>query len=288
MNTNTRVRSGFTLIELLVVIAIIAILAAILFPVFAQARSKARQTSSASNMKQIMLGVLQYAQDYDGSIPDQGISVQNPGGVWVSWMEMVHPYVKSTQIFIDPSMSTEPGTYTASATFSNAANYQVVSHYFWDFLNPYLYYTTPSSPTGGSFRGAPLPCTQRGPDVFGQRCVSHAAATGSGVKLTPTLDDVELPAQATFLTPGYMIASKTVRPQAPAFGAIGALGKTSVKFGSSATNQNDVNIYPYNKGMNFAYCDGHVKWVAANDMVTNHSARTEDGYPSSVHQRIGK
>jgi prepilin-type N-terminal cleavage/methylation domain-containing protein len=56
---------GFTLIELLVVIAIIAILAAILFPVFAQAREKARQASCASNHKQIILGWLQYAQDYD-------------------------------------------------------------------------------------------------------------------------------------------------------------------------------------------------------------------------------
>jgi len=60
---------GFTLIELLVVIAIIAILAAILFPVFAQAREKARQTQCVNNMKQIALGVLQYVQDYDERFP---------------------------------------------------------------------------------------------------------------------------------------------------------------------------------------------------------------------------
>ena len=64
-----RSRAGFTLIELLVVIAIIAILAAILFPVFAQARDKARQSSCLSNEKQMALGILAYTQDYDEIFP---------------------------------------------------------------------------------------------------------------------------------------------------------------------------------------------------------------------------
>jgi len=77
-------RKGFTLIELLVVIAIIAILAAILFPVFARAREKARQTSCLSNMKQIGLAFMMYTQDYDETLPGISFSATgaNPGAVW--------------------------------------------------------------------------------------------------------------------------------------------------------------------------------------------------------------
>ena len=91
-------RRGFTRIELLVVIAIIAILAAILFPVFARAREKARQTSCLSNVKQLMLAVQQYAQDYDERMPRHG---NNP-----DWTEQIYPYVKNVQVFNCPSSST--------------------------------------------------------------------------------------------------------------------------------------------------------------------------------------
>ena len=94
------VRKGFTLIELLVVIAIIAILAAILFPVFAKVREKARQTTCASNEKQLSLAVLQYVQDYDEKFPacfDQG---RTPN---INWGQEVYPYVKSLGAFACPS-----------------------------------------------------------------------------------------------------------------------------------------------------------------------------------------
>src|SRR5450432_4659449 len=84
-------RRGFTLIELLVVIAIIAILAAILFPVFAQAREKARQASCTSNMKQIGLAILMYAGDYDEQLP---WGASNGGGGLTTWYDLVEPYVK--------------------------------------------------------------------------------------------------------------------------------------------------------------------------------------------------
>jgi len=87
---------GFTLIELLVVIAIIAILAAILFPVFAKAREKARQTSCLNNVKQMSLAILQYAQDYDEKMMPRYYTGYN-------WDKQIAPYIKNTQIFMCPS-----------------------------------------------------------------------------------------------------------------------------------------------------------------------------------------
>ncbi|MFO7946502.1 MAG: DUF1559 domain-containing protein [Armatimonadota bacterium] len=110
-------RRGFTLIELLVVIAIIAILAAILFPVFARAREKARQTSCLSNLKQIGLGLMMYATDFDDNLPAYHFGyiyeppvpgdtewMQQDAGRWqLGWPSCIYPYVKNTQIFLCPS-----------------------------------------------------------------------------------------------------------------------------------------------------------------------------------------
>ena len=93
-------RHGFTLIELLVVIAIIAILAAILFPVFARAREKARQSSCLSNTKQLALSVLMYVQDYDESFMFANL---NPPGTY--WYVAAEPYIKNAQIRVCPSKS---------------------------------------------------------------------------------------------------------------------------------------------------------------------------------------
>ena len=95
-------RNGFTLIELLVVIAIIAILAAILFPVFAAAREKARQSSCLSNVKQLGLGFLQYTQDYDETVPNGGNDYFQGNG----WAGQIYPYVKSLGVFVCPSDTT--------------------------------------------------------------------------------------------------------------------------------------------------------------------------------------
>ena len=108
--TDTSRKHGFTLIELLVVIAIIAILAAVLFPAFAKAREAARRSSCASNLKQISIGLMQYTQEYD----EKTVPITADG---YSWMQLLQPYIKSTQLFLCPSDSNPAvisGGYTAS------------------------------------------------------------------------------------------------------------------------------------------------------------------------------
>ena len=100
-------RRGFTLIELLVVIAIIAILAAILFPVFARARENARKANCLSNLKQIGTGMLMYAQDNDEHLPVGGyyeILQAWPNSLdTMTWRALVQPYLKNTAVYICPS-----------------------------------------------------------------------------------------------------------------------------------------------------------------------------------------
>lgn len=105
-------RPGFTLIELLVVIAIIAILAAILFPVFARAREKARQTSCLSNCKQMVLGMLMYGQDFDETICPYfnsntyaALQAAGDSNAWndASWYGLLQPYIKNWQVVYCPS-----------------------------------------------------------------------------------------------------------------------------------------------------------------------------------------
>ncbi len=142
-------RRGFTLIELLVVIAIIAILAAILFPVFAKAREKARQASCQSNEKQIGLAVLMYAQDYDERLPFHYWNTGNdarpiagwPGevGRYITWAEVTYPYVKNTQLYQCPndvlSSATAMESYRAFPT-AYTWNYNLSYRALADVNNP--------------------------------------------------------------------------------------------------------------------------------------------------------
>ncbi len=153
MLKNPRAYVAFTLIELLVVIAIISILAAILFPVFAQARERARQTACLSNLKQTGLAILQYNQDFDENYPVS--FYQAPSGAFsasqtpVSWPRIVQPYLKNTQVFRCPSDASESGN--VPGTGDTPATRYPVSYAYNYFLGGNF------SPTG--IAGSTLPAT---------------------------------------------------------------------------------------------------------------------------------
>jgi prepilin-type N-terminal cleavage/methylation domain-containing protein/prepilin-type processing-associated H-X9-DG protein len=176
-------RRGFTLIELLVVIAIIAILAAILFPVFAKAREKARQASCQNNIRQVMLGILQYCQDYDETGPTSGSqkrtnadgSFGTCGGakcLWVTYWpdsagyrlnyqdvgEQIYPYVKSKQVFYCPNyqdVSKFPGiSYWANLTQKNQVATWITSENKYPPAETGVIFDTINAETVGKVTGA--------------------------------------------------------------------------------------------------------------------------------------
>jgi len=134
-------RTGFTLIELLVVIAIIAILAAILFPVFARAREKARQTSCLSNLKQLGTAWVMYAQDYDERVmASHQPPVQSPR--WDMWIwqktdgtvdSRLMPYVKNQSMFVCPSLPSSLWTYGTNYYFAGYAQATLGSPGTWAY-----------------------------------------------------------------------------------------------------------------------------------------------------------
>lgn len=141
MRFSSKRRFAFTLIELLVVIAIIAILAAILFPVFAKAREKARQIDCLSNEKQLGLAFMQYFQDYDDHAPFFR-EVINPGDWWtarmLNWKDCIYPYVKSGGM---PYNNGQPyATHSTGGAFVCPDNTAVWSNeppIYWGYPSPY-------------------------------------------------------------------------------------------------------------------------------------------------------
>ena len=125
MGENSSTRQGFTLIELLVVIAIIAILAAILFPIFTAAKEQGRQAQCLSNLRQLGMGFRAYSDDWNGRLPAARVVPETPPGTYLNWCGalavcgecrpekgQIFPYVRSVKLYICPKDINQPAVLT--------------------------------------------------------------------------------------------------------------------------------------------------------------------------------
>jgi prepilin-type N-terminal cleavage/methylation domain-containing protein/prepilin-type processing-associated H-X9-DG protein len=218
-------RKAFTLIELLVVIAIIAILAAILFPVFAQARAKARQATCQSNLKQLGIGIGMYAQDYDETFPLANYASPN-GTSNTSWQFLVDPYVKAS----------------FPQDVANSAN-RLIS----------IYVCPDWQKTGDRSAVARPSSTYAANDfVMASNDVNYAGAW----RPVQTLSKIEFPAQTVLLAPSRGNSVWTEGDDRP---GVEKLNRGSANLGYVVTR------IRHNNGANYLLVDGHVKWFKAPD-----------------------
>jgi prepilin-type processing-associated H-X9-DG protein len=215
----------------LVVIAIIAILAAILFPVFARAREQARRASCASNLKQIGLAVMQYVQDYDETYP---IANMYTSPQQTMWYNVLDPYARSQQLFVCPDVGRAGlGGTTQSATNDYGWNLCGTSAYGYQGNGFGYYYNQECTPSGASGQHHPVTLSQ----------VQESATT---ILITDPPSN------------GY------------ASGSLYALGNNSsqqytpVLHGGQAWSAAAATVTDFSGGGNYLFADGHVKYLQAN------------------------
>lgn len=254
--SSSRTHNAFTLIELLVVIAIIAILAAILFPVFAQAREKARQTACLSNEKQIGLAALTYAQDYDDTYPQLYYYSKSPSSV--HWMDLLYPYIKNSQVFTCPSRVGDPKDpdgwltyiYTGDAAAIAAAGGKRNYHYGSYAING-TYSTGLGSVIGAAMSDVKHPATT----VF---------ACESAIPLYPTNNDVDASTNFDWgqgNSAGYY--QNWVVPGNPP---------------KVSANSADRVYGPHFGRTNISWCDGHSSNMELRALMATHQVGTSSKY----------
>lgn len=256
-------RAGFTLIELLVVIAIIAILAAILFPVFAQARAKARQIACTSNLKQMSQAALMYATDYDGLILRAASNVssidRNIFGETINvpsfaeayhWQALWEPYTKNAQMFLCPGGFDEfrtAGRYVSTASGGGMARRELWGQYGINYEG--LCKTRAPYASAGAVGGRGLDAIERPAEVF------LAMDSWSN---SPAVDGADNPRRFFGCGPSVIGGQNG--------GSNGTGSGDDVGIGFNLP-KNDIRRGDRHSGMiNVAYADGHVKAVPAKTL----------------------
>jgi prepilin-type N-terminal cleavage/methylation domain-containing protein/prepilin-type processing-associated H-X9-DG protein len=295
---------AFTLIELLVVIAIIAILAAILFPVFAQAREKARQSACLSNMKQMGLSLMQYKQDYDETFPTAYYHrAFNPasGGTaagYIHWSALVQPYIKNWGVFVCPSdrLGGHAPTCFSSATNNGGFGYpdgqladQCGGGSIVDDQAPRLSYTA-NSAVLPRFRN--ILDQNSGVQVVPDALINAPANTIALAELSDYLSCLNgtslgtpvrnsshrsVNAYAVDASGGRYLGENTDSATSPLYAMPYATVKTRLdacQGGSGATTDPLLTYAGYNRhsgGSNFAFADGHAKWFKLDQTMNQNS-----------------
>lgn len=219
-------RNAFTLIELLVVIAIIAILAAILFPVFAQARAKARQTACLSNQKQVALATMMYVQDYDETYPVNNFAYGTGVAPFLSsWMIHLDPYQKNLQVLECPERRVQTTTNIVVGTGAGARTFR-------------------------------LPDRSLGANEWIVGRVGHTAHT-AGTALQPVAQAALNRAAETPLVSDcvYLLFNEPRR-----IAVAGWSGATWWQYPTTVAAVSDASNGRHNGGSNLIWADGHVSW----------------------------
>jgi prepilin-type N-terminal cleavage/methylation domain-containing protein/prepilin-type processing-associated H-X9-DG protein len=243
--TGVKKHNGFTLIELLVVIAIIAILAAILFPVFAKAREKARQATCQSNEKQLGLAVLQYVQDYDEYWPSGGNGPHGGFGCGAGWAGDIYPYVKSL------------GSYTCPDDSNQASTGNVVLSYGYNQnLSAFPNNNFPQTQSTNNSAALQSPASTVVLVEMGQQTDSYNEITG-------TNNTTDADSCATDGSQGWSCGKLDTGPMAGDWQSNNGVGLDSVFITGRHTN-----------GSNYLLADGHVKWLFGGKVSTGGDALT--------------
>jgi prepilin-type N-terminal cleavage/methylation domain-containing protein/prepilin-type processing-associated H-X9-DG protein len=232
VKSQRQVRRAFTLIELLVVIAIIAILASILFPVFARARENARRTSCASNLKQLALGWTMYAQDYDDTFPWFKIK-RDAAGNTLMWQSLIEPYVTSGA---DKNSNTAVNQTTGKIGVFVCPSYDVAPP------------AKDASGANSNFTPNPLPLMSYVPNAWATTFDPGTGTNGYTPGYTGWQDYRKLPTLTSFATPTTFVMLVENKD----YGGIAYPGG-----GTQGYNWASLR---HLEGSNYAFVDGHVKW----------------------------